>query len=288
MTPAAALAGLALNTGRGPAVASNSMSARAAKVVAAVVVGSALVFAAGYVGYRAGQADALYYYFAEIADTEDRMPIVAERAIGGSRSYALYGQDLWLLHNVYPGLRDGFFVDVGSADGEADSNSKLLEVHGWRGICIDPFPSNMQGRGCRMFKEVVDSEAGRTVRFQQPGSFSGGILDYAGWWIDAKAKEHTVELTTTTLADILHAAGAPSFINYMSLDIEGAEYEALRVFPFDEYRIGALTVEHNDEQERRLAIRRLLESHGYRLQRAVLDQDWYVLDDLQSAARRTD
>ena len=80
--------------------------------------------------------------------------------------------------------RNGFFVDLGSADGEADSNTKMLETHGWRGICIDPFPSNMEHRTCRMFKEVVDSEAGRTVRFQQPGSFSGGILDYAGWWID--------------------------------------------------------------------------------------------------------
>ena len=37
----------------------------------------------------------------------------------------------------------------------------------------------------------------------------------------------------------------------MSVDIEGAEYEALRTFPFDSYRIGALTVEHNDAQERR-------------------------------------
>ena len=28
-----------------------------------------------------------------------------------------------------------------------------------------------------------------------------------------------------------------------------------------------------------MAIRRLLESHGYRLERAILDQDWYVFDE---------
>ena len=67
----------------------------------------------------------------------------------------------------------------------------------------------------------------------------------------------------------------------MSVDIEGAEYEALRTFPFDVYRIGALSVEHNEVQDRRMAIRHFLESHGYRLERAVLDQDWYVLGDAE-------
>jgi Methyltransferase FkbM domain len=270
-------------------VATNSsQSSRAAKISAAIILTLALCGGAGYLGYRAGEGNLMYRFFAEMVETQDRMPVVIEYMIGRTTSYALYGQDLWLLNHVYPGVHNGFFVDLGSADGEADSNSKLLEIHGWSGICIDPFPSNMDNRSCRMFKEVVDGEAGRMVRFQQPGSFSGGILDYAGWWVDAKARETTVELTTTTLADILKRAGAPSFINYMSVDIEGAEYEALRAFPFDEYRIGAVTVEHNDVQDRRKAIRHLLESHGYRLERAILDQDWYMLDSVRSAGPRAD
>ena len=204
--------------------------------------GVALCGVAGFVGYRAGEANVLYNLMGEITKTEDRLPAVAQYAIGRTASYSLYGQDLWLLNHVYPGRTDGFFVDLGSADGEVASNSKLLESHGWRGICIDPFPSNMEERSCRMVKQVVDSESGRTVHFQQPGEFAGGILDYAGWWIGAKARERTAELTTTTLADILREAQAPSFIHYMSVDIEGAEYEALRTFPFDAYRIGALTI----------------------------------------------
>ena len=266
----------------------NSSKSLATKISAAVILSLALCGSAGYLGYRAGEANLRYWLFAEISDKQDRMPVVIDYVIGRTTSYALYGQDLWLLNHVYPGLHNGFFVDLGSADGEADSNTKLLETHGWSGICVDPFPSNMESRTCRMFKEVVDGEAGRMVKFQQPGSFSGGILDYAGWWVDAKARETAVVLTTTTLADILKRAGAPSFINYMSVDIEGAEYEALRTFPLDEYRIGALTVEHNDVQDRRKAIRHLLESHGYRLERAILDQDWYVLDDVQSGGRRAE
>jgi FkbM family methyltransferase len=254
-----------------------------AKSGAAALLILILCGAAGVVGFRAGEANVLYNLAGEITKAEDRLPAVADYAIGRAGSYSLYGQDLWLLNHIYPGQSDGFFVDLGSADGEEASNSKLLESRGWRGICIDPFPSNMEGRSCRMFKEVVDSEAGRTVHFQQPGQFAGGILDYAGWWVDAKARERTVELTTTTLADILREGQAPPFIHYLSIDIEGAEYEALRTFPFDEYRFGAITIEHNEVQDRRMAIRRLLESHGYRLERAILDQDWYVRDEVGAA-----
>ncbi|MBK8211276.1 MAG: FkbM family methyltransferase [Rhodospirillales bacterium] len=154
----------------------------------------------------------------------------------------------------------------------------LLEEHGWKGICIDPFPTNMESRTCTMFKEVVDSEAGRTVEFHNPGKFLGGIVGYAGFWVkeEEKGKENTITLTTTTLADILDRAKAPSFINYMSVDIEGAEYDALKAFPFDRYTIGALSIEHNNIEERRLKIRSLLEAKGYMLDWSIRDQDWYI------------
>ena len=266
-------------------MASTGSGRRAGWIGGVSVVVLALCATAAYLGFRAGEADARYHLVGEMIETDDRMPAVIDYTLGRETTYALYGQDIWLLRHVYPGVTDGFFVDLGSADGEADSNTKMLETHGWSGICIDPFPSNMEHRTCRMFKEVVDSEAGRTVQFQQPGSFSGGILNYAGWWVGKDDREKTVELKTTTLADILKRANAPSFINYMSVDIEGAEYEALRVFPFDTYKFGALSVEHNDVQDRRAAIRRLLESHGYRLERAILDQDWYVFDEASATSQ---
>ena len=55
-----------------------------------------------------------------------------------------------------------------------------------------------------------------------------------------------------------------------------AEYEALRNFPFDEFRFGAITIEHNNREDRRAKIRELLLKNGYRLEWAIRDQDWYV------------
>ena len=62
----------------------------------------------------------------------------------------------------------------------------------------------------------------------------------------------------------------------MSLDIEGAEFEALRGFPFDKYKIGALDVEHNYEEPKRSKIEALMKSHGYKRVHTWYWDDFYV------------
>lgn len=146
-------------------------------------------------------------------------------------------QDRWIVHSVFPGVTSGYFVDVGSGDGVDLSNTKSLEELGWTGVCIDPFPTNMNNRTCAMFKEVVDSASGRKVRFRAAGLY-GGIENYLGLYKESVIKRgELVEFTTTTLEDILARAKAPNFIHYISLDIEGGELEALKGFPFDKYRV---------------------------------------------------
>jgi Methyltransferase FkbM domain len=130
----------------------------------------------------------------------------------------------------FSGCENGFFLDVGSGDGTIISNTKALEQKGWTGICIDPFPRNMQDRSCQIFKEVVFSEAGKRVKFWAGGGW-GGIEDTLG--IEAKdviQKAPFVELITVTLGDILERAKAPRFIHFVSLDIEGGELNALKAF----------------------------------------------------------
>lgn len=230
--------------------------------------------AGAYIGQRVGKAEA-YHEFVGIADAEKRSHYALRYGFGLETFNGITGQDLWVLHAVHPDVKDGFFVDLGSADGHAISNTLALEQKGWRGVCIDPFPRNMQGRTCRVVEKAVASRSGREVEFQNPGSFSGGLLDNAGWWVSEEDKKNTVTVKTTTLADVLRSADAPEFIHYLNVDIEGAEYDALRRFPFDEYQFGAITIEHNDVQDRREQIRQLLADNGYRLQWAIRDQDWY-------------
>ncbi len=198
-----------------------------------------------------------------------------KETLGLARFYSQIGQDKWVLETIFPGVKDGFFVDVGSADGTLMSNSKALEERGWRGLCIDPFPKNMQGRSCQMLKEVVFSESGKRVAFQASGDV-GGVANTLGRWKGEALGAPSVELTTVTLGDILDRTKAPSFIHFVSLDIEGAELEALKGFPFDRYQIGALAVEHNDEEPKRSQIEALMTRHGYRKVHSWYQDDFYA------------
>src|SRR4029450_7805736 len=100
----------------------------------------------------------------------------AKEIQGGVRFYSQMGQDIWVSETVFPGVNNGFFLDVGSGDGTYMSNTKALEQKGWTGICIDAFPRNMQDRTCQIFKEVVSSKSGERVKFWAADDW-GGIID---------------------------------------------------------------------------------------------------------------
>lgn len=196
------------------------------------------------------------------------------------RLHAQFGQDRWIIQKVFPGVTNGYFVDVGAGDGIKGSNTKALEELGWTGVAIDPFPTNWGSRKCKLFKEVVSSKKGEVVEFRKAGG-AGGIDEFIGKWRDQIETSPLVKLTTTTIGDILSRADAPSFIHYVSLDVEGAEYEALKGFPFSKYEVGAFTIEHNFEEPKRQQIRELLERNGYRFVKEQVVDDWYLSDDLK-------
>jgi hypothetical protein len=241
-----------------------------------------------YVGFKFG---ARYQRDAECCrvPVSRSLALSAREKLGLVTFYSTMGQDKWVSEAVFPGVTDGFFLDVGSGDGTYMSNTKALEQKGWTGICVDAFPKNMEGRTCQVFKEAVFSEAGQKVKFFAHPGLWGGIVDTL---IEhPKGNDFTttpvVEFTTVTLRDVLQRANAPRFIHYLSLDIEGGELNALQGFPFDDYRIGALTVEHNFDEPRRTQIRRLLESRGYAYAHTSVRDDFFVAADVDGRSRQS-
>jgi Methyltransferase FkbM domain len=251
-----------------------TLSKTALAMIAVLLVAVAL--GAGFVGLKLGVR---YQIDAECCQLplSRSLLVTAKEKLGLVTFYSQTGEDKWVSEAVFPGVKNGFFLDVGSGDGTIISNTKALEQKGWTGICIDAFPRNMQDRTCQIFKEVVFSKAGERVKFWAHTEGWGGIVDTLG--SEAKNIMQTapiVEFTTVTLADILERAKAPRFIHYVSMDIEGGELPALKGFPFDKYQIGALTVEHNYLEPKRSEIKALMESHGYKRVHTLYRDDLYV------------
>jgi FkbM family methyltransferase len=187
------------------------------------------------------------------------------------------GADVWVLEKY---KNSGFYVDAGCADGEEYSNTVVLEKNGWKGICIDAYPRNFNNRNCVVEKAVLGSEKGQEVTFiysedlPNLSGISGGLGWHANTVLQSKHRKETH--VTERLSDILDRNNAPNFIEYMNLDIEGGEYDVLRTFPFEKYKFGCISVEHNFEEPKRTKIRQLLESKGYKHDREVKWDDWYT------------
>lgn len=205
-----------------------------------------------------------------------RNVVVTARELLGLVTYpSQIGQDKWVLETMFPGVTDGYFLDVGSGDGEFHSNTVALERRGWSGICVDPFPSNMGKRTCQVFKEVVWSTPGRAMTFQKAEGL-GGLAETLDRWKEEAMKAPSVEMTTVTLDHILMRAKAPAFIHFLSLDIEGAELEALRAFPFDRIKLGSIALEHNYEEPKRTQLVEFLAARGYRRTHSHNQDDFYA------------
>ena len=242
--------------------------------IAVLVVAALLIIARSPRGLEARKQFALNRECCDF-NLLQALRMTAREAIGGVTYPSEIGQDKWVIGRMFPGVTNGFFLDVGSGHGTIGSNTKALEELGWTGICVDPFPTHMEGRTCRMEKAVVSSTAGQVVKFHTHSGL-GGIADTLGKWKAEAEKSPAVELTTTTLGELLAGAGAPSFIHFLSLDIEGAELEALKGVPFDKYRFGAMAIEHNDEEPKRSDLLKFLEDRGYRRVHSYKQDDFYA------------
>ena len=85
------------------------------------------------------------------------------------------------------------------------------------------------------------------------------------------AESTIIAKRSATLADLLRTHDAPKEIEYAAFDIEGSEFEALRSFPFDEFRFLALSFEL--DRAVRASVSQLLSQHGYRETRNPFNQD---------------
>jgi hypothetical protein len=84
-------------------------------------------------------------------------------------------------------------------------------------------------------------------------------------------------MQTTSLQEILSSMSAPPVIDYLSIDVEGAELRILSGFPFHRFRFEAITVERPTR-----AVHRVLKEAGYVLDRVYRYDGFYLSQERAS------
>lgn len=169
----------------------------------------------------------------------------------------------------------GIFVEVGAYDPVDYSQTYHLEQAGWSGILVEPVREAAEKlrrqRRARVFEVACagpeDHGATRPLRI-------------AGALTTLRAKSHVTEFVSTetrdvrlvTLDSLLDEAGIER-VDFLSVDVEGAEIDVLRGFSFARFRPRLLLIEDFADD---LARHRYVSAQGYKRVRRTGNNSWYV------------
>lgn len=194
------------------------------------------------------------------------------------------GEDRWL-DEFFGHKRNGFFVEVGAFDGVNLSNTYHFEQIGWKGVLIEPDPdkaalcrSNRPGSrtyqcaaaGSTQISEVTffRVEAGEVYSTTRLTREHARRIDHMG------LASVPMSVPARTLDAILEEAGAAA-IDFVSIDVEGAEMEVLRGFDIRRWKPAVVVVESNTKF-RLPEVRDYFTSRGYAFRCSIDVNDFYL------------
>jgi len=192
------------------------------------------------------------------------------------------GQDIFLNRWFFKNRGPGFFVDVGAFDGVLGSNTSYFEKHlQWTGIAFEPNPSAFEvlraTRSCLLIQGCAYHQDGRipflalsekehrdATRSRPPcsllqmmldsshgGAMLSGIPDHMGqfdrveWASKAMKLNQSVAAVPCHRIDTLLNDYGVKIVDYLSIDVEGAELEVLRGIDFERVQVNVISVEHS-------------------------------------------
>lgn len=165
--------------------------------------------------------------------------------------------------------RNGFFVEVGTGNGELLSNTHMLEKQfEWQGVLFEPdrrfHDSIRRLRSARLDTRPAFSHDDQSMEFLEV-SRAGELSTLSNYKReDGRYRTgSTYTVQTITLTSALRHYDAPRDIDYVSIDTEGSELEVLKGCDLNAYNIRFLTIEHNFTPRKKEAIAEYLRPYGY-------------------------
>lgn len=180
--------------------------------------------------------------------------------------YSQYDEEL-VIRDFFDDRKNGFFVDVGSYHWTEISTTYFLERHlGWSGIAIDAQPMFAEGYKkhrprTKFFSYAVTDKSGDTLKLFLV--FGASSLDPEWYKNFNGGKEQaltSINVPTITLNDLLEQNNV-SEIDFLSMDIEGAEPAALAGFDIEKYAPQLVCIEASPTNREYLAA--YFDKHGY-------------------------
>ncbi|XP_013412942.1 uncharacterized protein LOC106175463 [Lingula anatina] len=188
-----------------------------------------------------------------------------------------------LVDKILKQRRKGFFVESGAYDGEAHSNSLFFEIsRDWEGLLVEPNPWSFQALLNKNRKTHAANTCLAAGRSPAMVDFTfaqeiGGIPNHSHAipkgdriFIEGKSRIQCFPIQS------LLAAIDRTHVDYFSLDVEGAEIEILKSFPWEHVTVDVWTIEYlvygggPDTPKREKAIREIFKNTEFYREGTIL------------------
>jgi FkbM family methyltransferase len=199
----------------------------------------------------------------------------------GTKLYSQHDEELVIRH-FFDDEKGGVFLDVGCWDWKEGSTTLYLEERlGWSGIGVDAQPDVRAGyerhRPRTTFMNyIVTDHSGTMDKLYVAGQISSVNEDHVEQFPGAQwYGPEPIEVPTITLDELLSKNGV-EHIDFLSMDIEGAEPKALAGFDIRKYKPRLVCIESAPNV--RDAILQYFTAHGYERVDEYLPYDsvnWY-------------
>ena len=176
------------------------------------------------------------------------------------KSYSISNVDL-VIDRLFRDIEKGVYIDVGCNHPIKYNNTYLLYKRGWTGINIDLDETsikefNIIRKKDHNVQKMVGSLDGeeKEIYYYHERSAINTLSKELAEKRTTKPRE-IIKKTATTLNKIIeNSPYRNKKINLMSIDIENYEYEALKNFNFERYRIDIIITECTDMSQSKLEI----------------------------------
>ena len=166
-------------------------------------------------------------------------------------SYSYGGIDS-LINNIFKNNDKGFYVDIGCGHPIKNNNTYLLNKKGWHGINIDLDKENIilfdiyRPADLNISTAISDKIGEEDLFFYHSRSAINTINKKTAEYQKAKVS-NIKKIKTNTLNNVLNNSKYNSLeIDFLSIDIEGSEFLALKNFDFNKYNPKVIVIEYLD------------------------------------------
>jgi FkbM family methyltransferase len=186
-------------------------------------------------------------------------------------SFSSAGEDMILRHIIGSDKRDGFYVDVGAYHPTVGSNTYFFYLNGWRGLNIEARPGSkalfdrVRGRDINLEVGISDERGELPYYFiaedSPMNSFSRDYLEHLEVLGQVKRE---IPVPVMPLAEVLerHLPEGQA-IDFMDVDIEGHDIEALASNDWERFRPKFVVAEDKEVDAEKSEIVRFMRGRGY-------------------------